>query len=211
MASHTLEVGLRGTRNYVQGSQILARTAEIVAREHPGAVLVTAKFTRITLLGVELVLGEGEAPSGGEEIGRGQFDTGDGRLQARWFEVPGPEAPRIDDVPGSTSGLAPDGQGGGRADFAIAGTFESYLAAVIECVKALHAGRAERVSDIWFTALVGARLPVTPTYPTAGSLAVGLKIERMVEGRLQTLSVVETAGDGAPPAYQICFSCVIGD
>ena len=44
-----------------------------------------------------LVLGDGEAPSGGEEIGRGQFDTGDGRLQARWFEVPGPEAPRIDE------------------------------------------------------------------------------------------------------------------
>ena len=211
MASHTLEVGLRGTRNYVQGSQILARTAEIVAADHPDAVLASAKFTRITLLGVELVLGEGDAPSGGEEIGRGQFLIGDERLSARWFEVPGPEAPRIDDVPGATSGLAPDGAGGGRADFAIAGTFESYLAAVIECVKALHAGRGERVSDIWFTALVGARLPVQPTYPTAGSLAVELKVERMVEGRLQTLSVVETAGAGAPPAYQICFSCVIGD
>ncbi len=211
MASHTLEVGLRGTRNYVQGSQILARTAEIVARDHPGAVLASAKFTRITLLGVELVLGEGDAPSGGEEIGRGQLLAGDERLPVRWFEVPGPEAPRIEDVPGATSGLAPDGAGGGRADFAIAGSFESYLAAVIECVKALHAHRGERVSDIWFTALVGARLPVAPTYPTAGSLAVDLKIERMVEGRLQTLSVVETTGAGAPPAYQICFSCIIGD
>ena len=211
MASHTLEVGLRGTRDYVQGSQILARTAEIVARDHPDAALVSAKFTRITLRGVELVLGAGDAPSGGEEIGRGQYQVGGDRLQARWFEVPGPEAPRIDDVPGATSGLAPDGAGGGGADFAIAGTFESYLAAVIECVKALHAGRAERVSDIWFTALVGARLPVAPTYPAAGSLAVELKVERMVEGRLQTLSVVETTGDGAPPAYQICFSCVIGD
>ncbi|MFM7552929.1 MAG: hypothetical protein ACKO7Q_08825 [Actinomycetota bacterium] len=211
MASHTLEVGLRGTRNYVQGSQILARTAEIIARDHPDAALVTAKFTRITLRGVELVVGEGEAPSGGDEIGRGQFQTGGERLAVRWFEAPGPEAPRIEDVPGATSGLAPDGAGGGRADFAIAGTFESYLAAVIECVKALHAGRGERVSDIWFTALVGACLPAAPAYPTAGSLAVELKVERMVEGRLQTLSVVETAGAGAPPAYQICFSCVIGD
>ncbi|MFM7694456.1 MAG: hypothetical protein ACKO7U_09195, partial [Actinomycetota bacterium] len=104
MASHTLEVGLRGTRNYVQGSQILARTAEIIARDHPDAALVTAKFTRITLRGVELVVGEGEAPSGGDEIGRGQFLAGDERLPVRWFEVPGPEAPRIEDVPGATSG-----------------------------------------------------------------------------------------------------------
>jgi hypothetical protein len=36
------------------------------------------------------------------------------------------------------------------------------------------------------------------------------KIERMVDGRLQTLSLVDTEGDGnAPPQFQICFSCVV--
>jgi hypothetical protein len=207
MASHVLEVGLRGTRDYVQGSQILARSAEIVAADHPDAVLVAAKFTRITRQGVVAVLGDGDAD--GEEIGRGRLDLGGERLEVRWLELPGPEAPRIDDVPGATSGLEPDGAGGGTCSFAIAGTFESYLAAVIEFVKALHARRGERVADIWFTALMGARLPVAAAYPTSGTLTATAEVERLVGGRLQTLSLVDTTGRGAPPRYQICFSCVI--
>jgi hypothetical protein len=209
MASHVLEVGLRGTRDYVQGSQILARTAEIVAADHPDAVLVTAKFTRITRQGVVAAFGEDAADGAGEEIGRGRFDLGGDRLEVRWHELPGPEAPRIDDVPGATSGLEPDGAGGGACAFAISGSFESYLAAVIEFVKALHAGRGERVTDIWFTALMGARLPVGAAYPEAGTLTATAEVERIAHGRLQTLSLVDTAGDGAPPRYQICFSCVI--
>jgi len=209
MASHVLEVGLRGTRDYVQGSQILARTAEIVAADHPDAVLVSAKFTRITRQGVVAAFGADAAEGAGEEIGRGRFDLGGERLEVRWHERPGPEAPRIDDVPGSTSGLAPDGEGGGTCAFAIGGSFESYLAAVIEFVKALHAGRGERVTDIWFTALMGARLPVGDAYPATGALTATAEVERVAHGRLQTLSLVDTTGDGAPPRYQICFSCVI--
>jgi len=210
MASQPLTVGLRGTRDYVQGSQILARSAEIVAAEYgPEAVLVTAKFTRITEQGVLLVVGDDSAEAGGAEIGRGQFAVGDERVAVRWHELPGPKASRIDDVDRSTFDLTLDGEGGGRTNFAIAGDIESYLAAVIECVKALHAARGTRVTDIWFTALMGARLPVGPAYPTSGSLTVTAKIERIVEGRLQTLSLVDTDGGGAPPPFQICFSCVI--
>ena len=33
MTVYTLDVGLRGTRDYIQGSQILARTGELVAAE----------------------------------------------------------------------------------------------------------------------------------------------------------------------------------
>ncbi len=103
-----------------------------------------------------------------------------------------------------------DGTGTGRADYAIAGTFESYLAAVIECVKAIHGKRADHVTDIWFTALMGARLPVAATHPLTGVLRVTPKIERIVAGRLQTLSLVDTDAAGAPPQFQICFSCVVG-
>ncbi len=202
---HALDVGLRGTRNYVQGSQILARTAEIVA---PTATLLTAKFTRITEQGVIAAI-DGDAADG-EEIGSAQFDVDGKRVAVRYIDVPGPKAPRIDDVPGSTSGLETDGAGTGHADFAIDGTFESYLAAVIECVKAIHARRGDQVTDIWFTALVGARLPVVATYPTTGALRVTPKIERIVAGRLQTLSLVDTDGTAAPPQFQICFSCLMG-
>ncbi len=201
-----LDVGLRGTRNYVQGSQILARTAEIVAADHPHALLTSAKFTRITLKGVRLVVGDGD---GADEIGRATFDDGGTRIVARFLEIDGPDAPRIDDVPPSTSGLEADAAGAGSAGFAIAGGFESYLAAVIECVKAIHAQRGEQVSDIWFTALAQARLPVAPAYPTTGVLTVTPKLARMVGERLQTLSLVDTEGKDAPPRFQILFSCVV--
>jgi hypothetical protein len=76
-------------------------------------------------------------------------------------------------------------------------------------VKALHAERAERVSDIWFTALAGARLPLGGGYPAEGGLLIEARLARMAHGRLQTLSVVSTEGAGAPPPFQLAFSCLI--
>lgn len=209
MALHSLPVALRGTRDYVQGSQILARTAELVAIDTPGASLQTAKFTRITDRGVEAAIGDGEGA--GPEIGTARFITDAGALNARFFEVPGDPAPPIDDVPRSTSDLIAAPDGSGRCAFVIAGDFESYLAAVIEFVKAVHAARADRVSDIWFTALAGAALPLDPVYPTRGTMDLEPKVERMVGDRLQTLGVLTTGTDTggvAPPPFQIAFSCV---
>lgn len=210
MTVETLAVGLRGTRSYVQGSQILARTAELIAAEAAEpALLVSAKFTKITDRGVLVALDAADLPAA-LEIGRAQFAIGEARRVVRFFEVEGLEAPRIDDVPPSTSGLVTSGDGGGHADFAIDATFESYLAAVIECVKALHAARGRHVTDIWLTALVGGRFPLASGYPRVGVLQVTPKIERIVDGRLQTLSVVDTEANGdLPPPFQICFSCLI--
>ena len=56
---------------------------------------------------------------------------------------------------------------------------------------------------------MGAQLPLTSTYPTAGTLRLTPKIERIVDGRLQTLGLVDTTGPGAPPSFQICFSCLV--
>ncbi len=211
MAIETLTVALRGTRDYVQGSQILARTAELIAAaSDTPATLVTAKFTQITDRGVIVALADTDAPDG-VEIGRAQFVNGAERQTVRYFEVAGPQAPWIEDVAKVTTGLVAATDGTGQADFAIAGTFESYLVAIIECVKAVHDRRGDQVSDIWFTALMGARLPIASVYPTTGVLRVTPKIERMVDGRLQTLSLLETeSATGAPPPFQICFSCVVG-
>jgi len=209
MTVHTLDVGLRGTRDYVQGSQILARTGELVLAEANASVsLVTAKFTQITEQVVRVALDEADTDSG-VEIGTAQYDVDGVRRAVRFFEVAGPTAGRIDDVQKVTSDLAIAADHSASCRFAITGTFESYLVAVIEFVKAAHASRGEDVVDIWFTALMGARLPLAPTYPTNGVLRLAPKIERIVDGRLQTLGLVETEGPGAPPPFQICFSCVI--
>ena len=208
MTVHPLNVYIRGTRDYVQGSQILGRTAELLAADS-SAQLVSAKFTQITERGVRAVFDDADA-GGALEIGRAQFVTAAGRRTVRFCEVAGDKAPPIDDVPRVTANLETDGKGTGSTTFAIAGTFESYLVAIIEFVKAVHAQRGDHVTDIWFTALMGARLPLGASYPQTGTLRVTPKIERIVDGRLQTLSLVDTEGDGnAPPQFQICFSCVV--
>lgn len=205
-----LNVYIRGTRDYVQGSQILGRTAELVGTDD-SALLVSAKFTQITERGVLAVFDDADV-GGALEIGRAQFVTATGRQTVRFCEVAGDKAPPIDDVARVTANFETDGKGSGSTTFAIAGTFESYLVALIEFVKAVHAQRADRVTDIWFTALMGARLPLGASYPVAGTLRLTPKIERIVDGRLQTLSLVDTqADDHAPPPFQICFSCVVGN
>ena len=209
MAVHTLDVGLRGTRDYVQGSQILARTGELLAAEADGEiVLVAAKFTRITDQGVRVALADGDADDG-PEIGTARYEQGGALRTVRFHEVPGPQAPHLDEVGRVTSDLAADAAGAASCAFAIDGTFESYLVAVIEFVKAAHAARADGVRDIWFTALAGARLPLGGGYPRAGAMRLEPRIERMVDGRLQTLGLLATDGDGAPPPFQIAFSCVM--
>jgi len=203
-----LNVYIRGTRDYVQGSQILARTAELVGADG-SALLASAKFTQITERGVLAVFDDADAGDA-LEIGRAQFVTATGRQTVRFCEVAGDKAPPIEDVSRVTANLETDGKGTGSTTFAIAGTFESYLVAIIEFVKAVHAQRGERVTDIWFTALMGARLPIDASYPRTGTLRVAPKVERVVDGRLQTLSLVDTEGEGnAPPQFQICFSCVV--
>jgi hypothetical protein len=209
MAAHPLTVGLRGSRDYVQGSQILARTAELVATENPEATIVAAKFTRITDHGV-CVTFDDDAPAG-TVLGSARFRVDGGERTVHFHKEAAGPAPRIDDVPPSTSDLTTSGDGVGRCAFAIDGDFESYLAAAIEFVKAVHAARAERVSDIWFTALAAAALPIEPIYARAGTLTITPKIERVVGERLQTLGTVETTAEGeghAPAPFQISFSCV---
>ena len=209
MTVHTLDVGLRGTRDYIQGSQILARTGELVqAASATPVTLISAKFTQITELGVRVALDEADVVEG-NEIGKAQYAVDGERRTVRFFEIAGPTAHRIDDVAKVTSDLSVDAEHNAACDFAIEGSFESYLVAVIEFVKAAHAKRGEDVVDIWFTALMGAQLPLTATYPTTGSLRLTPKIERIVEGRLQTLGLVDTEGPGAPPPFQICFSCMV--
>jgi len=209
MTVHTLDVGLRGTRDYIQGSQILARTGELVQAESATpVVLVSAKFTQITEQGVRVAFDAADADAG-TEIGKAQYEVQGERRTVRFFEVVGPTAHRIDDVPKVTSDLEVDAKHNATCRFAIVGTFESYLVAIIEFVKAAHAKRGEDVVDIWFTALMGAKLPLTATYPTSGTLRLTPKIERLVDGRLQTLGLVETGGADAPPPFQICFSCVV--
>jgi hypothetical protein len=208
MAVHVLDVGLRGTRDYVQGSQILARTGELLAAEADAPIaLVAAKFTRITDQGVAVALADGDAFDG-PEIGTARYDQGGTIRTVRFHEVPGPQAPHLDEVAKVTGGLAVGDDGAVSCAFAIEGTFEAYLVAVIEFVKAAHAARADGVRDIWFTALAGAHLPLAPGYPREGTMRLEPRIERVVEGRLQTLGLLVTDG-GAPPAFQIAFSCVM--
>lgn len=214
--SKVLPVYLRGARTYVQGSQILARTGEWLADElghelgYATLKLAVAKFVRITECGVEAVLDpadDSNPAAAGSWIGESRYTTPGGPCLVRFREMAGAPAPRIADVPSRIQDFHSSGRLACTANYTISGSQESFLAATIEIVKRLHAELGSGVSDIWFTGLASAALPVAPEYGLDGSMAVTPLLERPLDGRLLTLSRVGVAAPHAVPPFNIGFSC----
>ena len=162
--SQELDVFLRGSRSYVQGSQILGRTADwLLQTGLHGAVLVDAKFSQITDHPVIAFRHADMQPGqAGSPIGRAVYRLGDEKIDVLYADAKAGLAPRIEDQPTKLSSFLDHGDLRGEARLALDGTQEGYLAAVIETVKTLHQSLASEVADIWFTALSGAELPIAP-------------------------------------------------
>jgi hypothetical protein len=210
--SRVLPVYLRGARTYVQGSQILARTGEWLADElgQASLKLAVAKFVRITDCGVEAVFDPAEdnnPAAAGPWIGEARYATPAAPSIVRYRELTGAAAPRIADVPSRIQDFHSCGRLACTAHYTISGSQESFLAATIEIVKRLHAELGPAVSDIWFTGLASAALPIAPEYGQDGSMAVTPLLERPLDGRLLTLSRVSVAAPHAVPPFNIGFSC----
>ncbi|MBI1385029.1 MAG: hypothetical protein GC150_08980 [Rhizobiales bacterium] len=211
-----LDVTLRGTRNYVQGSQILGRTAAWLASRPDGhhLTLTTAKFTRITdRLVAARLLDVGAEPGAPEpdQIGEARF-AAEPQEPARivQFLEGTTTAPRIADEPSRLLRFEETARLSGSADYRITNAMQSYLAATIEFVKWLHARAAADVTDIWFTSLASARLAVAPDYAATATMTVTLEFERPHAGRLLTLCRVESS-DRALSPFNIGFSCKVAE
>ncbi len=208
-----LDVCLRGTRSYIQGSQMLAKAAEWLVSEGFGAaVLTSAKFSKLTNRKVMLQLDNEPAPPNLMRLGMATYGTGAGTLNVQFLEHESACAPRCPEQPSRISSYDSCGAGVGYCRFATDGTHESYLAAVVEILKKQQAGLAAHVEEIWFTALSNAELQIAPTPPLQGGLKASLLLSRAVNGRFQTLSRVETelpTGSIEIQPFQVSFACVI--
>lgn len=195
---HRIDVFLNGGRDYVQGTQMIARAAEIL----PGgsvetAVLTTAAFKKITRNKILCLRGDAAPPEGLALIGDAGFKRDGETLTLRFAELVEPAERR--DLPENVAyeplgALNPDLCG----DFAFAGldSFEDLLVLIVQTVKAVHEAAGPDVHDIWFTGCRNAALPLAGPPMTAGKLTV--RHLRLL-GRaplFQTMSAIDVEGTG---------------
>lgn len=182
---------LVGDRNYVQGSQMLARAAELVSRvtgEH--ARLRECGFHHLTSANVEVALFPDVDFKRSGYCGHASFDCADRSctIGFRSTDVP---VDRVEDLTrwGLRPIAAPSGLSG---EFAFEGMadFEALLEIVIAAIKSVHAQLAPDVTDIWFTGCRRADLPVHPP-SGAGSLLVRPIRIMGGAGQFQTLCSAE--------------------
>ncbi len=166
MELHKLDAGLRGSRDYIQGSQVLSRAAELLS-DQKNLVLRQAKFSRISHKQIflsPLRLSGKEHPLL-TEIGYARFSSDEGYHNTFFFEKEdGQTAKKIDEVVSpivSLKNTSSDmGEPEGTAEVSFFGDLEGVLSSVIAVTKRLHQDISPDVSDVWFTGLQRASIPV---------------------------------------------------
>lgn len=194
MVDTPLPVFLNGSRTYVQGTQILARTADAIAFDGE-VVLKQAVFQNITDRGVAIA----EAPGPTETaLGRAQFTTADGETRAVNWVALGEGAPRKSvSLPcrWAKTDTASDHPLSATFDIENLSSGEDYLNALIQSIKGLHDALASDVRDIWFTGLRRSNIPL-PGFPeTKGTLH--LTFDRIMGRDGEYQSIQRTKFEGA--------------
>ena len=205
MRTHTADFFLVGDREYVQGTQMIARGADIIRAtcgEHFS--LTTAAFKRITSNNVVIaeVVADEDAPSA--SVGYAVYDGDQGR-QLLHFLDSGVIAQRTDEYRSGSCTLARSARDlTGSFVYSRVTSFEGMLSVVIRCLKLLHQALPGNVRDIWFTGCRHASLPVRDPFPANQG---GIEIEHLrlmrTPSRCQTLSQVKIVGDSEVPASAV--------
>lgn len=155
-----LDVFRRGTRTYIQGTQIIARACE--AFDFDDAVFEQAVFHRIT---GQIVRAELDCEASSDAIAMLQFRLGDERHAVSIFET-GNAAPRRDDP--MEIDLQP-GQRDGDAcvrGLTMRATFESRLNVIVQSVKSDVEARYPAAADVWVSGFRNLSIPVSGSRQT---------------------------------------------
>ena len=204
-----LDVFLNGSRTYVQGTQIIARSSEALFGQGRG-VLRQATFHKITDRLVTMVQSDLAQDFSGTSVGRGIFENEAGvTMPVTWFEQDGP-APKYDRPP-TCKWLRQDCEQTHRlsAKFSLAElqNGEDFLVALIQTIKELHSALADDVTSIWFTGLRRANIPVTAFPVSSGTLTICG--ERFVgrDGEFQSMQRISfEQGQGDPVTAVVTFA-----
>ncbi|MDX2277559.1 MAG: hypothetical protein NW206_19085 [Hyphomonadaceae bacterium] len=195
-----LNLFLRGSRDYIQGTQIIARLAEQLP---PGDWrFEQANFQAISTRELSF------APAGGGDetgaAGRVSFSAETGEITTYVIRESGPQAPRRD-APMPIK-VVPLGGEGAKARWRYEGvaTFEDVLNVLVQAIKAENAKRWPEGKDIWFTGARRARLPLNGPFVSSGEFTLTLYRQIGVSGQVQT--IWQTDFPGADPAGMITFT-----
>lgn len=188
------DVFLRGNRNYVQGTQIIARAAECL--DAGPWRLDRAAFVRIT----RNLVAFDEPEKEGTPIGSILFTgVGDTVRELAVFDC-GEPARRVDRlIVAQAIRQGTDPAENGRYAFSGVGTFEDMLNAIVIAIKAEHVLRFEGCTDIWLTGLRGMSLPTQGPLPESGDIRIAMMRALTGNNGQQTLwrvDIEETGGAG---------------
>lgn len=190
METVPLDVFLNGTRDYVQGTQLIASAARAMTKSghlDAPATVQAAAFHAITDRTVSLDLGQPADTA--NVMGSVTFLTLKNEKRHAHFIAGDDQAPRANLPPLCTYRLA-EASGPLDAVYAVDGVSntEQFLIAFIQAMKERHQALTQTISDIWFTGLRGANIPVAEHFPAQnGTMSLSLRRLMSVRDRWQTM------------------------
>lgn len=207
---HLLDVCQNGTRDYVQGTQMVARAADCLAAETGRApVLQAATFYRITDKGVGLVPCTADTAHDTtampDLLGTLVFGDEDGPRHFQLVEMTDPAPRRALDVAARWSEI--DGARSTKLSsrYAITGVArgEDFLNAIVQAVKLLHEDLADDVRDVWLTGFRSANIPMSDDFAVSdGTLVIQARRAMNTDAVWQTLQMVRFLDPNDQPVAQ---------
>ena len=194
------DVFLRGQRDYVQGTQLIAQAAKCLAAPDK-LVFEQGTFSTITRNDVIFSLERGES-----SIGSVQFKGQDHRITL--FVQEDKSIARREDTPLSLELIKTEPTEADAVVYKYTADkdFLGILDVIVQSIKAEHVAQFETAYDIWFTGLRRCNLPVS--VKTAGQGSVTLKLMRKMGAidNSQTLWSVELEDtDGTQLSCNVTF------
>ncbi len=192
-----MPVFLRGKRNYIQGTQMIARASERLGEGR--WTLKRAQFAQMTANAVAASPAE---IAGG--IGAAEFESADAIVAIWNFADTGRPAERRDDPMGVTleSRVVID-EASVEYEISSPPTFEGLLNALVQATKGEHEERYRSASDVWLTGFRNIDLPVSDGWGTGRSVLRLTLLRRMGRApQFQTYWSFELR-DAADPALTL--------
>lgn len=197
MSSVNLPVFLRGERNYVQASQILARTAEhLAASWSDEAMLRECSFRKLTGKHVAAELGTNPNDVVPGALGHAIFSKPGEVLKAHFMEMQDAAERRLI-AERATVDRDPSGDPCVFL-FRNATTFEDVIVVIVQALKRFHADLADAPYDLWFTGMRNAELAIGDRRPEVGEIEIELIRLMGTVPQFQSLCRVTVKGENAP-------------
>lgn len=184
-STFNLDVFLRGDRDYVQGTQIVSRVAELLGDGE--WILDAAQFTRLSTR--MLLADDSSAAAMAGVIARVQFADPTGKNRSFALTEGAEPAPRRAQPMPIAVTRQSERSGTDKAiwDYSGVSGFEDMANVIVQAIKAEHGERWPGCHDVWLTGFRRLGLPVAGRFPDAGRIALTLYRQLGEHGLFQTI------------------------